>query len=273
MLLSTDNPQAWNANFTFVGTQALSLGNGAVILGGNRTVAVNANALTVGGVIDGSYSLTKTGAGTLVLSGANTYTGTTTVSGGTLKVANITGSATGSGAVVVGARGTALSGSGTIAGPLTIGGTLAPGSGPGILTVNNQVTFQSGSTFSAEVLGLTVGSGYDELTTTGPVSLAGRLALTFGDFTPTGNDILFLINNTGTGATTGTFQYADNAEIGTFNGFNWYITYEANNAATPSLSGDNDVAIYSEPVPEPATLALLAIGVLSLLAFRRQSRR
>ena len=105
------------------------------------------------------------------------------------------------------------------------------------------------------------------------MSLAGSLHLTFGSFTPTGNDILFLINNTGLDANTGTFQYADKAEIGTFNGFNWYITYEANDAATPSLSGGNDVAIYSEPVPEPSTLALLVIGFLSLLAFAWRRRK
>ena len=78
------------------------------------------------------------------------------------------------------------------------------------------------------------------------MSLAGSLA-NFGSFTPTGHDILFLINNTGTGATTGTFQYADDAKIGKFDGCDWYITYDANNAAIPSLNGGNDVAIYSVP--------------------------
>jgi fibronectin-binding autotransporter adhesin len=86
--LSSNNPQVWNANFTFVGTQDLNLGNGPVTLGGNRTVTVNAKTLTVGGVIDGSYSLTKAGAGTLVLSGANTYSGATTVNAGSLVLQN-----------------------------------------------------------------------------------------------------------------------------------------------------------------------------------------
>ncbi len=40
----------------------------------------------VGGAISGSTSLTKSGAGRLVLASANTYTGATTVSGGTLSV-------------------------------------------------------------------------------------------------------------------------------------------------------------------------------------------
>ena len=135
------------------------------------------------------------------------------------------------------------------------------------------MTFQPGSTFNVEVYGLTAGSGYDELTTTGPVTLAGSLAMTFGSFTPTGHDILFLINNTGTGATTATFQYADNSKIGTFDGCDWYITYDANNTVSPSLDGCNDMAIYSVAVPEPSELVLLATGLLSLLAYAGRGQK
>jgi autotransporter-associated beta strand protein len=202
----------------------------------------------------------------LTLSSDNTYGGPTAIYAGTLNVANTTGSATGSGALTVNS-GATLTGSGSIAGPVTLAGTLSPGNGPGILTVNNQVTFQAGSTFNLEVNGSTPGNGYDQLVTTGPVSLAGSLAFTFGTFTPTGHDILFLINNTGAGTTTGTFQYADNSKIGTFDGCDWYITYDANNAASPSLNGGNDVAVYSVAIPEPSTLVLLGFGALSLLAY------
>ena len=58
-------------------------------MSGNRTVTVASNALTVGGAIaDGGsgYGLTKAGAGTLILTGAETYAGATTVSGGTLQI-------------------------------------------------------------------------------------------------------------------------------------------------------------------------------------------
>jgi autotransporter-associated beta strand protein len=87
--LATNNLQAWNSDFVFGGTAALNLGTGTVTLGSNRIVTTNgANALTVGGVITdngGSLSLTKAGPGTLIVTGASTYTGGTIVNAGTLQ--------------------------------------------------------------------------------------------------------------------------------------------------------------------------------------------
>ncbi|WP_395352767.1 autotransporter-associated beta strand repeat-containing protein [Variovorax sp. UC122_21] len=64
-------------------------------------------------------SIVKVGAGTLTLSGANSYTGGTTVAAGTLSVTNKSGSATGTGAVQV-QSGATLAGTGTIAGTVTV---------------------------------------------------------------------------------------------------------------------------------------------------------
>ncbi|MCX6873749.1 MAG: autotransporter-associated beta strand repeat-containing protein, partial [Verrucomicrobia bacterium] len=92
---STYNPSMqWDANFTFFGSNGansdLNLGTGSVLLTGSRTVTIHNDAtLTVGGAISGGangYGLTKDGTGTLVLVGANTYGGDTTVNGGTLAV-------------------------------------------------------------------------------------------------------------------------------------------------------------------------------------------
>jgi fibronectin-binding autotransporter adhesin len=52
------------------------------------------NALTYGGVISGTGTVQKLGAGTLTLTGDSTYTGTTTISAGSLQVGN--GGTTGS---------------------------------------------------------------------------------------------------------------------------------------------------------------------------------
>ena len=79
--------QFWNGNFTYAGSaHNLNLGTGTVTLSANRQVTVTANTLTVGGNISGTYSLTKAGSGTLALSGANTYSGGTTISAGTLSL-------------------------------------------------------------------------------------------------------------------------------------------------------------------------------------------
>ena len=76
----------WNADFTFTGTSNLNLGTAAVTLGGNRSITVSSNTLTVGGTISGSAGITKLGGGTMVLNGLNSYSGNTTVSEGAIQV-------------------------------------------------------------------------------------------------------------------------------------------------------------------------------------------
>jgi len=86
--------------------------------------------------------LTKLGVGTLTLTGANAYTGITTVSNGTLLVAgSLAGDAT------VAAAGT-LAGTGIVAGQVTVSGTLAPGSAAviGTLTVSSNVILNAAGT-------------------------------------------------------------------------------------------------------------------------------
>jgi autotransporter-associated beta strand protein len=91
---STYNPDmVWGGSWNFIGSNGVNsnlfLGNGRVALNGTRTVTVaNAAAtLAIGGVIQhssGSHGITKAGAGTLELRGANTYTGATAINAGTL---------------------------------------------------------------------------------------------------------------------------------------------------------------------------------------------
>ncbi len=85
-------------------------------------------------VIDGA--LRKSGAGTLELLRDNPYADGTTVAGGTLRVSNAAGSATGSGPLLI-QSGATLAGSGIVSGIVTVasGGWLAPGASAGVLTV------------------------------------------------------------------------------------------------------------------------------------------
>ena len=75
------------------GANTLQLG---MTLSGGQTFMVlfDSQTLNLGGVLEGGASLTKVGSGTLVLSGANSYSGTTTVNDGILNISN--GSALGS---------------------------------------------------------------------------------------------------------------------------------------------------------------------------------
>jgi autotransporter-associated beta strand protein len=80
-----------NINRTFAG-----LAGAGILYGGGGTVTINktSGTDTFSGDIQGAQGLIKDGAGTLALTGANTYSGTTTVSLGTLVVSNSTLTAT-----------------------------------------------------------------------------------------------------------------------------------------------------------------------------------
>jgi autotransporter-associated beta strand protein len=80
----------------------------------NLTIGAAAGSTIYAGTISGTGSVTKDLASTLTLDQASTYSGGTTVNGGTLNVRNTSGSATGTGDVTIGASGT-LSGTGAIA--------------------------------------------------------------------------------------------------------------------------------------------------------------
>ncbi len=93
-----------------------------------------------GSIADGrsteSTRVFKEGSGRWILGGDNTYTGTTSVSGGSLV---INGTCTGGGAYTV-TQGATLSGSGAVAGDISVsGGRLAPGDGLGAFGVDGNV--------------------------------------------------------------------------------------------------------------------------------------
>lgn len=119
-----------NAQSGTAGTTTLS---GPIDLAsGAATFEVNTNAplLRLTGAIGGSGNLAKAAAGTLEIASTSNYTGSTTISAGSLVV---NGSLTSTSGVAVG-TGTRLAGSGTIAAALSGAGLVSPGNSPGILT-------------------------------------------------------------------------------------------------------------------------------------------
>lgn len=271
--------------------------NGGTIKNGtlgstSYTAAVDAGATaTVSANLAGTgATLSKTGAGTLIVSGANTFTEGTTITTGTLLANNTTGSALGTGAVTVAATST-LGGTGFIAPTgakgIDVSGVIAPGTTLGTLTLDlgnttGKATMQTGASFAfdlgvanATIASIAAGSS-DQLVITGAST---------GDFTFNLNNVDFL----GTGQT-GYYKLfdtsADNAS--TWSG----LTYDPTTGiVTAGLSSSNLAAglsgsfivgtasnggtagdIYFLAVPEPQTWAMLISGMGLLLGFQRFRR-
>ena len=116
------------------------------------TIGNNNVASTFSGVIKntaGSLAITKIGTGTLTLSGANTYSGPTTLSAGTLLITN-----TCAGPGTITCNGGTLGGTGTVAGVVKVnsGATISPGvGGIATFTINNNLTLSSGSTYLVDI--------------------------------------------------------------------------------------------------------------------------
>ena len=95
--------------------------------------------------------LHMTGPGTLVLSAANTYTGSTTVNSGTL-VLNGSIKSTGPGAMTTIGGSATLTGAGTVYGPVTLSGTLSPGNNDLTASMTTgALSIQSGSVLNYQL--------------------------------------------------------------------------------------------------------------------------
>jgi fibronectin-binding autotransporter adhesin len=131
------------------GTTGMVPGNVA----NNGTLAVNrSDTVTMNGTISGSGGFWQMGPGTTILAAANSYSGTTTISGGTLLVQGDQSTATGDTRVAAGT----LSGTGVIGGNVSVAGgaTLAPGAlsgAPGVLTVKGDLALDPGAIVNVDL--------------------------------------------------------------------------------------------------------------------------
>lgn len=241
----------------------------------NEVIAApTTTALTVGdasnstfsGSMNGPIALTKTGAGSLELSGANTNTGATTINGGKLVV---NGSLANTSAVAVD-NGT-LGGSGSInpAAAVTVGadGEISPGNSIGTLSLG-PVSFGNGSDFTIE-LGI---STADQLIVAGAGSISGPVNLN-----------LSLLDNPTDGTTftllDGTSPFAGYAGGGRFSvdgnsldeGETFTVTtgpYSQEFSISYTSDSGNDVTVHA--TPEPGSAALLMLGAMAFLRRRRE---
>lgn len=217
-------------------------GNGNVFLGGSQlTVGRNDLSTTFAGTIlngglngGAAGSLVKVGAGKLVLTNANAYSGGTTVQHGQLFVNNIVRrSGTGSGPVLV--KGGKLGGNGLIGGGVTIGigtgtgATLAPGNragNVGALEIKRALTFNSDATYQVELSSSNVTA--DDAIANGVVIKAGaQFAFSdIGSGTLSPGTVFTIISNTAATPIAGVFINLADGTTFTSKGNTYRVNYE-----------------------------------------------
>ncbi|WP_193213243.1 immunoglobulin-like domain-containing protein [Luteolibacter marinus] len=251
----------------FAGTTASGSTNRPVqvgSVGAEIKVTQASETLSLTGVISDETSagkLTKSGPGTLSLSAANTYSGRTTITEGTLLASNVTGSATGTSPVTVSGSGI-LAGNGSIGGTVTLasGGTLtgspsissavtaetgsviAPGTSVDTLTLGSDLTLAG--TYACEIDGATS----DQIVVGGALNLSGA-TIDFNELSPPTGSAYTLISAT---SVSGTFA----------TGLNLPATYLMSYTATsvelvpnPDLDGDgvpNEIDRDPNSIPDPS---------------------
>ena len=241
-----------------------SPGQGEIALGANNTVNVAAINLGING------TLTKSGNGSLVVTGTGTGTGTVAVTGGSLVVSGSL-----SGAVNV--NGGTLAGTGKVGALTLTSGSLAPGiGGPGTLSTSDLTL--SGGTLAIEIGGSGPGN-YDQLKTVGAVTFGGPVTLTldFSTYDPVDNTDSFTIVDNDQSDAVG---FGDSSSGLYFNGAQLTegMRFTAVSGAFSqqfqvSYAGGDGNDIVISAIPEPCSLANVLSGLGVLVGLRRFRRR
>jgi autotransporter-associated beta strand protein len=262
----------------------------ASILVNNKDTAYTF-ATTAAGVIAGGATLTKTGTGALTIANANTFSGGTVLSQGTLTLTNVT--AAGSGPIILGDAGTGANnllfkanvGSGVFANPITVSA-----SGSGSVTIDQYIALSSLSGTLTLNRATTIEGGPDRTGITGKIT--GTVGtLTFAGVrttlnSPVPNDFTGnVIINTGATAQIndmnslpGTANVTASGTLRVIGGANSVVTIGALNGAgtvngdsgggnylkTLSLGNNGDSGNFTGAISNGSgtdTLALIKVGV------------
>ena len=278
---------AGTINLNSGGTLQIGTGGTTGVLGvaaltNNGTLIFNrSDASTYSGVLSGSGAVTKQAAGLLTFAGANSYSGRTTISAGTVALSGI--GSIGTGGLNLGTTGSpgvfdllgltagsyslpssaSLAGVGTISGSgktLAVLGSLAPGNSAGTITVGSgfslNLSNSGSSVFEITSPAFTAGT-FDLVNGDGSVVFGGILDLAFsGGSYADGTDVLQIFANTG-------------GRSGNFSAVNYTGLAAGQSATFNSATG------FITVVPEPSTCASLLAGLAcgGSIVFRRRRVR
>lgn len=215
--------------------------SGTVTLLDGLTINQVANgSVTFGKAITGAYPVTVAGAGTVIYTAVNTYSGGTSINNGTLQ---LSGNGSVAGQIAVGSAGTfdvspfasytlasnqPLTGTGTVLGNLTVPGTAIVS--PGVSSLSNVGSLKFGTVSSQASLTLNAGSVFNASLGSPASSLAGLGSSYAGNISVNGNLTLpssgyiniNLTDNAGANGqgTAGAGYYELMSYSGTLNNFN-----------------------------------------------------
>ncbi len=270
------------ANNQTVGQVAIS---GGTLTGSTGTVtgtAYNLQAGYIGAKLGGSgIVLTKSGAGVGTLAAANTYTGATNITGGTLHITSA-GSVTSN--ITVGASGT-LAGSGTTTGTVDVSGKISPGASAGTLHTGSE-NWNGGGSYDFDLVDATTPSSNDEM-------LLDQGSTAVNIVATSGNKFTVFVKGAGANfdnSTAGSWILADANNDLQVGGTSVTDISQFDPAAfaidttnfIPSLNGgsfsvgldlvNKDVLLDFTPAsaPEPGTAGLLLVGGMATLLRRRR---
>lgn len=273
-----------------------------------RQLAINAGTTTMNVPLIGTGGLLKTGNGILRLTAASTYTGKTTVSGGSLVLtadgsiaesawlqvdagSTLNVSALSGGFTYAPASGTrVISGSGTVNGSLSVGGVaqIRPGSssdaasigtagdGIGSLNITGDLSFTPGTPSTMAAFQILNAGSADQIVIGGDLVLNGSTFITVtldNDYVPASGDGWDLLD------WGGLFQ-ANGFSVGENNRSGSDLAGNEGNLDLPDLSPwgllwdiaplMNGGSLTVTIVPEPGRVLLLALGLMTLATRRRR---
>jgi autotransporter-associated beta strand protein len=270
---------------TLSGVNTLTLGDGmlvdtgtnsvlscaAIDLGPSQATITTNGTLTISGTLIGNSGFVKNGDGTIILEGAQSYTGPTVLNDGKLVVSGIVESSD-----ILVQTGAILSGSGEIGGTVTIadGGIWAPGNSPGTTPATDAI-FGPAGIYEWEINDVDAGKGtnpgWDWLNIAGTLEITAReldrfiidiTSLTLGDISGDVHDFVSSSNYDWIIASAASIPDFSNTWF-SLSTANFKNTFDGSFSLAKGTDGARDALILSYTaggsgdVPEPSTLLLL----------------